>query len=167
MDDKIAWALKLKALAERGVGGEKENAAKLLETIMKKYNIDESVLNQSEIKHREFKYRDKIEDKLLNQIIYKITGNQERWHYKGIKPVLVAECTEAQKVEIDILFEFYMTIWKQELDVFLRAFIQKNKLFSSDPKEVDHSPIDEETRRKINSLMDGIDARTPLKQLKR
>ena len=30
--------LKLKALSERGIGGEKENATKLLEKMMKKYN---------------------------------------------------------------------------------------------------------------------------------
>lgn len=44
MDDKKKQLLnKLKALAERGVGGEKETAQRKLQELMEKYEIDEMI----------------------------------------------------------------------------------------------------------------------------
>ena len=46
MDDKKKQLLnKLKALAERGVGGEKETAQRKLQELMEKYEIDENDLS--------------------------------------------------------------------------------------------------------------------------
>lgn len=46
---------KIKALAERGYGGEKENAEKLLKKLMKEYNIKEEDLDEDVIKDFPFK----------------------------------------------------------------------------------------------------------------
>ena len=43
---KIEMIKKVKALANRGVGGEKEDAAKLLEKLMKKYGIEEADISE-------------------------------------------------------------------------------------------------------------------------
>ena len=44
--DKTALLKKIRALAERGVGGEAENAEKLLARMMKKYGISEAELDE-------------------------------------------------------------------------------------------------------------------------
>lgn len=44
--DKTALLKKIRALAEHGVGGEAENAEKLLARMMKKYGISEAELDE-------------------------------------------------------------------------------------------------------------------------
>ncbi len=46
---------KIKALADRGVGGEKENAQKLLKELMQKYNINEEEISEDIIKEFDIK----------------------------------------------------------------------------------------------------------------
>ena len=45
---KLDLLLKLKALAERGTGGEKENAEKSLQRLMKKYGFTDADLGDAE-----------------------------------------------------------------------------------------------------------------------
>lgn len=46
---------KIKALADSGVGGEKENAQKILAGLMKQYDISEEELSEENIKEFEIK----------------------------------------------------------------------------------------------------------------
>ena len=56
MDDKKKQLLnKLKALAERGVGGEKETAQRKLQELMEKYEIDENDLSDDKKEKYQFK----------------------------------------------------------------------------------------------------------------
>ena len=61
MDDKKKQLLnKLKALAERGVGGEKETAQRKLKKLMKKYDVEEADLSDEKKENFEFKYKNKF-----------------------------------------------------------------------------------------------------------
>ena len=52
-DNKLeAKLLKIKALAERGEGGEKEAAIKMYHKLLKKYDIDEKALQKWRDKYR-------------------------------------------------------------------------------------------------------------------
>ena len=63
MDDKKKQLLnKLKALAERGVGGEKETAQRKLKKLMKKYDVEEADLSDEKKENFEFKYKNKFEN---------------------------------------------------------------------------------------------------------
>ena len=69
MDDKKKQLLnKLKALAERGVGGEKETAQRKLQELMEKYEIDENDLSDDKKEKYQFKYKNEFEKKLIKQI---------------------------------------------------------------------------------------------------
>ena len=59
--DKTALLKKVRALAERGVGGEKDAAAKTLEKLMKKYGISDEELAEETAERVEFKVKDWIE----------------------------------------------------------------------------------------------------------
>ena len=56
MTEKEAILKKLKALADRGEGGERENAAALLEKLMQKYGISEEELNREREQDYFFSY---------------------------------------------------------------------------------------------------------------
>ena len=60
--------LKIKALADRGVGGEAETAAALLDRLMDKYGVTEADLSDDVKELHEFRYSKPFEDKLIIQI---------------------------------------------------------------------------------------------------
>lgn len=62
--DKTALLKKVRALAEHGVGGEAENAEKLLARMMKKYGISEEELDE---KHRIFAIRADVEPQEISR----------------------------------------------------------------------------------------------------
>ena len=72
--DKTALLKKIRALAERGVGGEAENAEKLLARMMKKYGISEAELDEETRVRHDFTYHGGEEKKILRQVVYKVTG---------------------------------------------------------------------------------------------
>ena len=77
-DNKLeAKLLKIKALAERGERGEKEAAIKMYHKLLKKYDIDEKALQKDKLSKHWFTYETDIEENLLVQIFYMVTGDPE------------------------------------------------------------------------------------------
>lgn len=125
---------KIKALAERGVGGEKETAKRMYVELCAKYGIseDETESALNEVERRFFRYKTELERSLLIQIFYKVTGDTKSYVYA--KPhrnrkEIGCDCTPLEAAEIDLLFEFYRKAMKEELEVFMMAFKQQNRLF--------------------------------------
>lgn len=163
---------KLRALAERGEGGEKINAQRKLEELMRKYNISESGLEAETDIPCEFTYHGAREKQLLVQIIYKVLNDKGRTYgfrytYSGraCKSKLGCEATPAQKIEIEFLFDFYKQLYKQEEEFFFSAFIQKHRLFGDlkDGEKPQKQSLEESMR--MNTLMDGMREETPVKRL--
>ena len=78
MDDKKKQLLnKLKALAERGVGGEKETAQRKLKELMKKYGVEEVDLSDEKKENFKFKYKNKFEKQMGRHYILLI---QQLWN---------------------------------------------------------------------------------------
>lgn len=80
MDEKTVERIKkLKALAERGVGGEKETAEKMLQRLLKKNGISTlEELEEDEVEYFLFSYKGRHEIKLLKQCMYKVLGASEK-----------------------------------------------------------------------------------------
>ena len=66
---------RVKALAERGVGGEKENAEALLNRLMAKYGISEEDIEDTAERDYFIRYYNFWERKLIVQIAYKHLGS--------------------------------------------------------------------------------------------
>lgn len=101
---------KLKALAERGVGGERESALKLYHKLLEKYQIDEGEILEERVTLHWFGYKTELEEDLLKQIFYKVTGSTSYHHYTGNysrRKKRGCNCTEIEAVEIKMLFDFY------------------------------------------------------------
>ena len=104
-----AKLLKIKALAERGEGGEKEAAIKMYHKLLKKYDIDEKALQKDKLSKHWFTYETDIEENLLVQIFYMVTGDPEYFRRtsrtRGTQCGCI--CTDFEKTEIRYYFEFY------------------------------------------------------------
>lgn len=125
---------KIKALAERGVGGEKETALRMYEELCRKYEIseDEAEAALMKLEKRWFSYSTQLEEELLIQIFYKVTGDTAHYVYTGEykrRKKRGCVCTEIEAAEIQLLFNFYREKMKEELQAFMIAFKQKNNLF--------------------------------------
>lgn len=172
MDKIIELLKKLKALAEGGVDGEKDNAEKLLYTMMKKHGITMDMLEENIRRRKTFKIT-AAQKKVFFQVAGSVLGkNTAYWHNKKSKAQIKEydfELTEIEFLEVKAKFDFYWKAYQEELEIFTSAFIHKNRLYSK-PTDEDEEPKEltlEEKQRifKIRQMMDGMESRTFLKQL--
>lgn len=154
-------------LAEKGVDGERESAVATLEKLMKKYGITEREISQEYRELVWFKYKTAIEERLLAQVIYKVTGKNPsgcvgagsgRKHKK-----LGMECNPAERLEIEFLFGFYKPALEEELKRFLTAFMCLNDIFPEDesPQAPQPRTMSKAEAMKISAMMMGMDYHDP------
>lgn len=167
-----AKLLKIKALAERGEGGEKESALKLYHKLLRKYDIDEKSLQSDELKKRWFAYESDIEENLLVQIFYMVTGDTK--YFRRHSPTKGHQCgcicTEFEKTEIRFYFEFYKDALQQEMEAFLMAFKLKNHLFPDESARCYVPGEEEDTEMtdvlfKAQQIAENIDKSTPVRMI--
>ena len=166
--DKAALLKKIRALAERGVGGEADNAEEILRRLMEKYGVSEDELDEEERRRHDFEYHGKEQEKLLRQVVYKVTGGYAynlvyRASGRKVKTRLGADCTAA-KVEIEFLFDFYTRLWERERDAFLSAFIQKHRIFTI-RDDIEPQEVSREELLKMQALMLGMSDESPVRAL--
>jgi len=162
--------VKLKALADgTDFENEKTAALKKLGHLMQKHGITEADLEDDAISTYEFKCHGRQEERLLAQVLYKVFGSRDfeiytlRRRGRKIPNTIGVDCTIGQKVEIDLLFDFYKELFNREIEAFFQAFIQKHQIFgtsTAEPKE-----ISEEETLKMLQLMRGISDESPHKRL--
>ena len=164
---KIELIKKVKALADRGVGGEKEDAAKLLEKLMKKYGIEEADISEDIEEIQSFSYHGEFEHRLLLQIFYKhfpdITENRGRVrtlpYGKGSRSTFFISCTIAQGIEIAIEFDFYRELWKEEVNFFYQAFLAKHDIYPQEAYE-HPSELSLKDSYRMKMMMEGLSDKT-------
>ena len=154
---------------ERGVGGEADNAEEILRRLMEKYGVSEDELDEEERRRHDFEYHGKEQEKLLRQVVYKVTGGYAynlvyRASGRKVKTRLGADCTAAEKVEIEFLFDFYTRLWERERDAFLSAFIQKHRIFTI-RDDIEPQEVSREELLKMQALMLGMSDESPVRAL--
>lgn len=167
--DKAALLKKIRALAERGVGGEADNAEEILRRLMEKYGVSEDELDEVERRRHDFEYHGKEQETLLRQVVYKVTGGYAynlvyRASGRRVKTRLGADCTAAEKVEIEFLFDFYTRLWERERAAFLSAFIQKHRIFAI-RDDIEPQEVSREELLKMQALMLGMSDESPVRAL--
>ncbi len=164
---------KIKELAERGVGGEKTSAIEIYKKIVKKYNI-ENIEIVDTVELRWFPFKTPLEERLLIQILYKVTGNRTYWfkcdkrkHLRGV------ECTEFEAEEINFYFEIYRKALSNQLKLFIEAFIRSNDIYPDETTRIKEEQCefniltDEEWERSylIAKMAEGIEKTQVHKQI--
>ena len=138
MSNKAELLKKIKALADRGVDGERESAQTLLARLMEQYGISETDLEEERRETAWFRYSQETERRLLNQIIYMVTGRSGFGcvgSYSGRKRKETGvNCTAAERLEIEANYKFFKVAMEAELEIFYTAFSSKNHLFPSEDK---------------------------------
>lgn len=164
MEKHIELMKKLRTLAERGEPGERENARRMLDKLLQKYNVAEADLSDDVREIHWYTVKDKHEEKLLYQVACKVdpTSNiYERRFGKGQRTTRGVECTKADALQIEIEFEFYKALWHEELAFFLRAFIQKHEIFDMRPGHaVSTRKMSDDELFRMAAMIDGMQDRT-------
>ena len=164
MDEKTIQRIKkLQTLAERGVGGEKDTAERMLQKMLERNGIKSlDELQSEEYEYTLFSYNGKHERKLLVQCIYKVmtaAGDRRYYRSKGKRQKLGIYCTKAQKLEIEMEFMFYRNVFYEELDIFMSAFINAQGIFPADAPKEGFDKFNERDIR-VAQMASGIDKRT-------
>lgn len=162
-------------LSKKGVGGEKENANKLLHKLMKKYNISEDDLEKEELHKHDVRFKTRWQEQLIHQIVYMINPERDIYKYTNRKvKIAILELTDAEWIEHQYLYSIYKKSFEEELELFTSAFIQKNNIF---PKEVPDRIKEQQEKEskqemnyykmlKIGLMAQGIDYTNVRKALK-
>ena len=173
-EKRIEKLKKIKALAERGIGGEKEGAMQLYNKLLIKYEISESDITDEKIERHWVRFKSDTDRRLIVQLFYKVTG--DRTYYEKVdkrKNVVGFDATEFEYQEFVFYYEFYKEHLKNELDVFMSAFINVNKLYPDSNARIQDNEDEEDKRTpeeierdleklaKIRGMAKGIDAKTP------
>jgi hypothetical protein len=170
LQDKLQ---KLLALAKRGVGGEKVNAEKFLDQLLKKHNLTIDDIDQDNFKKRYFKYTNKENKTILNHVINKVLELREYDLYtiKGFREFMV-KITDYENIQIIELYDFHSTQLakekKQILNDLCNAYIQKHQLFRSSNSVNDNQQrqeIDFEKLRRSRALEDVLENVTYQKKI--
>lgn len=145
-DTKRLLLQKIKALADRGVGGESSNAEAMLLKLMQKYGLSQDDLEESKRVRTNFHYSKPFEDRLLCQVIYMVLGDVPVYRYTNSRAkVYRVDCTAAERIEIQAAFDFYRHHLAEGLAKYYRAFVQKEDIFYPEPSEnVPTHEMDEE-----------------------
>lgn len=148
MEKYIELAKKLKALAEKGVDGEKENAQNKLELIMKKYGISTEDI-EDEHKFMVWYKVKSTERKLFEQVATSVFGsefdmytNRNKTGYLGI------EGSGSDHIQFEFKYEMYVKAYRKQLDVFFTAFVMRNNIYAKNGEKKDWSELSDEEKRK-------------------
>ncbi len=170
MDKIIQLAKKLKALADRGVDGEKINAEKMLQKIMKQHNLSMEDV-EGEKKERAYFKVDKLQEQIFYQVVTSVVGSDydsyTNPHKRG-KIILLVTASEA--IEIQMKYDFFWKLYHEELLIFRHAFIVKNRIFHPEGKTIDMdelSPEEKERHQRVSMMAESIRKGELNKQLKK
>lgn len=151
---------KLKALADKGVGGEKENAESMLKRLMEKHGVSIEEIEEDQKIPRDLKFTKKNEQ-LFWQILSHIMGGAAQYRsHKNSTTRIRIEMTSSEHIEFEAKMNFFQKKFEEDFSIFYRAFIHKNDLFSkpsdlsSEPKEMTPEEIDEYF--KVKEMMQGM-----------
>lgn len=150
-----ALMVKVKALADKGEGGEKENAKKKLNELLEKYNITK--FEEKKYKKRTFKLADFNDCKtIMTHCIIDTNKNASIEGYKAKKELYV-KLSDEEYIDICEKFNHYYPIFHRQRESFVKAFILKNDLGITDltPNQIEEAEAEEIAE--ISDMMKGID----------
>ena len=162
-------ALKLLALARRGVGGERENADRMLAKLLAKHGMTLEEIDASEDRKTMLRvgYRTEDERSLLIQVIGTLmnTHSPDLKKRRGEKALLI-EVTEAQRVDILLHFEAYRAPLAEQLKqaraTALTAFYHANRIFPATASERSSEPSPEINEDELEALVAAIRRSKPV-----
>lgn len=153
MSKILDLAKKMKALADKGVGGEKANAVDMLEKIMEKHNLTMEDIEGEKKDHHYFKVSTKQEE-IFWQVARSVIGKCESFINKKKPGYFIFELTALEAVELQMKYDFYWRLYEEEFEIFRAAFIQRNSIFHPDGKQIDPNDLSPKEREKAMRVIE-------------
>ena len=168
-------AKKLNELAKRGEGGERQNAAEKLQALCEKYGFSLEEIEEEQKQSFIFYLSKSIKDRFINQVMASVSNDCQWFEYvksdkRGQKRLRIENVTKQEFLEIISKIEFFWNDYNEQMEVFYKAYVQKNKLYRK-PKETEEKEEKELTLEekqellKMFNMMEGIERKTNLKRL--
>lgn len=168
---------KIKALAERGVDGERETAIAMLTNILARHNLTMADIEDTAPVRKwvEVSFVGEHEHTLMDQTIRKVT-QQRDFRIKRIPKTrsrYYVELSAAEHVEVEFIFALMKAAWEQEQSKLMSAFLFKNRLFGpsaesdDDDDEPELTPEQRARMAQISSMammMTPVDIKKAIKQ---
>ena len=125
---QIDLAKKLKALAEQGVGGEKENAVRKLIALMRKHGITEEELEQNTLIQKRFRIA-KANRQIFFQVVSNVIGKRINELDFDCRGRIIYNLNQHEFLEITAKFEFYKKELERQTKIMYSAFVMKHHIY--------------------------------------
>jgi hypothetical protein len=168
-DSIIAQLRAIKNLVESpsASSGEKENGKLLFDKLMKKYGLTEKDLLDEKTDIVKFDIANEFELKLLCQIVYKVTGedngywdrNPHNRNGRRTTKSVWLELTKVDAKDVHLLYVHYRKSLQKGLRNFYSAFINANNIFHESSKQEEKRLSQEE----MQELLEVIDLMKSIK----
>jgi len=121
--------LKIKALAEQGIAGERETAARMLEGLLKKHGLRLEDLNADAKSLAWFSFETTADKKLLFQVvamIARISGGTIEYRVRSRRCGFYLTLVEA--ADVSAAFSHFKKEWRHEQEKMLAAFMSREEI---------------------------------------
>lgn len=126
---------KLHALAQRGVGGERDTAQRMLDKLLAKHGLTLDDLLDEQRAHHWYTCSNRYEQRLALQIAAMIldTRNPSLFYKRNNARQFAAKLTKSEIIEFELHYQTLREALKAHLDVAFCAFVQANDIFPATP----------------------------------
>lgn len=159
IDQKIQDKLrKLQALAERGAGGERVNAARMLGKLLARHGLTVDDLADERREMRWFPAPTTFERRLACQILAKVcnTDDPPAYRNKSRTKQIGIEVTPAEAIEFELHYDALRPALAAHFDEAFSAFVQVNRLFSDLPG-AEPEPLLSERDFRVMAMMAAVE----------
>jgi hypothetical protein len=112
------------ALAESGVDGERENARRMLEELLRKHGLRIEDLTDEGVDSYQFKVTDWYERGILDCVVVYVTGTRKILRKETTRCVYY-RLTKLQEVGVRDCFDHYVGLWRDNLKTMIGAFVNR------------------------------------------
>lgn len=154
----IAKLQKLMNLAEQGVGGEADNAARMLDRLLLKHGLSIEHLRGQDQKPSAvvLPHKGGHDRELLFNILYSVTNaNQISYRRTERRNTIEVDLTPAQHAEVLMSYAVYSPALNEHLELAYSAFVLRNGIYpeTQEPQEQEASSSDPELDLQLISML--------------
>lgn len=160
-DDVRTRLLKILRLAEQGVGGERENAAVLLEKLLRKHGMTMADLEGAELQSTRawFAASDCDESTVLSQVAISLFGTGRKlWRQRGQFDIAL-DVTASEHAALTIAWDVYRAAFAEARHSLVLGFCVKHSLFATESgSSPDMSPEARERAERALAMAETLPA---------
>jgi len=150
---------KIAALAERGVGGERDNAKSQLDRLLAKHGLTmEDLYPKGDVEYHEFVCANRREQTILVQCVAKAMGISSVTYRKVRRnPNRIAiKCGRIDFIEIEHMYKHFRRLLREEEKRLVDAFICRHELYGPPDGQSDAEPLSYEEYMALKRLADAM-----------